>query len=219
MRVLGRAATSTLMVLMSFLLGCWVAAPSYAVTYSRTAIAAYADRYSCNGFECRNSAYRSFAGTDCTNFASQAQFAGGLPKDPSYPYYWFYYNESDYTATWTVVLSFKSYMVDQAAHATILSTTMNATYTSASKGDVYMYDWGRGDGYSHLSISPGFGAFANYYDSAKAMNYRSVTSGSGDWLDQHSTDRYHAPWNWGYWTERDATVRSKMRTVIIHFRY
>lgn len=208
-------------VLLAFAVGVVASASvAYAYSYNRSDAKAYADRYSCNYSQCRNSNYVSF-GSDCTNFVSQALKAGGLPQERHAWYEskpeWFYANSSTYSKSWTVVSYFKNYMVNQRSRAVIWGTTMNARYNASYTGDVFMYDWGTGDGYSHLSFHPGYGTFPSYYDSHYSKNYSSVTGGYGDFLDQHSRDRYHAPWNWGYWVERNSTTRSKMRTVIIHF--
>jgi hypothetical protein len=42
------------------------------------------------------------------------------------------------------------------------SVTMSSAYTSAEAGDVYMCDWGRGAGWSDVSIETGLGTFANW---------------------------------------------------------
>jgi hypothetical protein len=60
-----------------------------------------------------------------------------------------------------------------------------------------MWDWGKGEGYSHLQIEVGW-------------------DGSGDKINQHTYDRYHYPWNWGYQNEHDSRIRQKMRAVVIH---
>ena len=79
-----------------------------------------------------------------------------------------------------------------------------------------MYDWGRGEGYSHMAISTNSGTFANYADTNGP--YYAVTGGSGDRIAQHSTDRVDSPWNWGYWTENSWSVVQNMRTKVLHLQ-
>ncbi len=94
---------------------------------------------------------------------------------------------------------------------------MGAKFSGATAGggDVYVYDWGRGEGYSHVSYSTGKWFFADYFDRANGVNYLEITGGSGDMMSQHSTNREKAPWNYGYQIERDPTVRAKMRTMVL----
>lgn len=94
---------------------------------------------------------------------------------------------------------------------------MSSAYTSAEAGDVYMYDWGRGEGWSQVSIETGWGTFANWSDNGKA--YSSVTGGSGDYINQHTTDRWHSPWNWGYWTETSPTIRASIEDSHLALQY
>jgi hypothetical protein len=47
-----------------------------------------------------------------------------------------------------------------------------------------MYDWGKGKSFSHLSVVTGWGARFPAYS----------RDGQGDYMDQHTNDRYHAPW-------------------------
>lgn len=120
-----------------------------ASTYNPTLARNYSNTYTCNGSNCRNSAYVNLGGTDCTNFVSQALKAGNFPTSAG----WYYSNGTIHSASWVQVAAFKNFMVDQAQYAYIASPGMTSTYTTASIGDVYMYDWGHGDGYSHLSFA------------------------------------------------------------------
>jgi len=106
-------------------------------------------------------------------------------------------------------------MVGYSHRASYVSVTMGAAYTAASKGDVYLYDWGKGNGCSHASMETKWGDYINYYDPVIERNYNSVTGGEGDKMAQHTTDRDGAPRNWGYHIEYDPTVKAKMRTVIM----
>jgi len=68
----------------------------------------------------------------------------------------------------------------------------------------------------HVSLASGWGDFANYYDADHDKTYESVTGGYGDYVSHHTTDRDYAPWNWGYWTQRNVITRSKMLTWVVH---
>jgi hypothetical protein len=67
-----------------------------------------------------------------------------------------------------------------------------ATFTPATRSDAYLYDWGRGGGWSHLALAMG-------------------ATSAGDKLVQHSRDRWGDYWNIGYRTENDPVVRSRMK--------
>lgn len=203
-----------ILALVAYLIGSLVStAPAGAVTmtYNRAGAVAYANRWSQNGANLMNpQAYR--LGNDCTNYVSQSVHGGSVAYDMGsgadigwYPHY----------QAWDAVHSFDYFWHQLHAKVTYESVTMSAAYTAAEAGDVYMYDWGRGEGWSHVSIETGFGAFASWSENGKP--YSSVTGGSGDYINQHTTDRYHSPWNWGYWTESSPTVRAQMRTIILHF--
>jgi hypothetical protein len=187
------------------------AAQAATMTYNRSGAVAYANRWAANGQNLMNpQAYR--LGNDCTNFVSQSVHGGSVAYDMGggadigwYPHY----------QSWDAVHMFDYFWHQLQGKVTYLSVTMSSAYTSAEAGDVYMYDWGRGEGWSHVSIETGWGAFANWSDSGKT--YSSVTGGSGDYINQHTTDRWHSPWNWGYWTETSPTIRASMKTVILHF--
>lgn len=176
------------------------------VTYNRTAAVAYADLYSCNGTQCRNPSYASF-GSDCTNFASQTLHAGGQP---------YIYNNAagtspewrPYLTTWNTVSGFLAYWRNTrsiVSSFTVIDKTND--YTPAANGDFYAYDWGKGDGISHLSIEAGYGVYNSDYG-----------SGRGDFMDQHSTDRHHAPYNWGYRHPDSSVDPSKMKIYLVHLK-
>lgn len=179
-------------------------------TYSGSSAATYAKKYACNGANCSNPAFDRYE-NDCANFVSQALAAGGMPIRNSGSVTW-----APGSAAWVNVSQWLFFM-DSIAHRIDhgVKPSMGAAYTPASKGDVYLYDWGEGNGYSHLSIATRWGDFTNYYDSTKNRNYNQVTGGHGDKIAQHTTDRDGAPWNWGYQTQRDPKIRAKMRTVLL----
>ena len=213
MKRAGRIIGALLAGILGFLIA---AAPAWAAL-DRTAAKDYSNRYSCNSVQCRNGAYKDFGDSDCTNFVSQTMKAGGIVQyDAFWPWQreWYYSSSTNYSGSWVGVSKFVDFMLGERGATYVSPSSMSARYTPASIGDVYMYDWGRGAGWSHLSTSPGFGTFPSYYDSTYAKNYNTVTGGTGDYLNQHSRDRYHAPWNWGYWAERDSTTRARMKTLV-----
>ncbi len=191
-------------------------------------VVAYAHKYACNtasgaNGKCYNSAYLSF-GADCTNFVSQALYAGGMPMErhSTIEYWkseWFYDKSNDkHAKAWTSVQYFQDYFKNAKSYGTwIRASSMGAQYTPAARGDIYMYNWGRGEGWSHLAIETGFGQFADFVDHSTGRRYRSVTSGSGDYISQHVTDRDYSPWNWGYQTETNPKYRRAMDTIILHW--
>lgn len=207
---------------VAFVVGSTVAPHAVAATtsYDRAAAAAYALKYACNGKDCRHTGYPSH-GADCTNFASQVLTAGGKKGVYSGSKIWYFLTKSTQSKSWNENTAFEAFWTESGKNRstqTSYASKMSNKYTNAARGDVYVYDWGRGHGWSHLSVSAGFGEFANYYDSGAKRNYRSITDGRGDFIAQHTTDRVKSPWNWGYWTEKDLTVRAKMRTKIIHIK-
>jgi hypothetical protein len=203
-----------ILALAVYLTGSLLSTPpagAITMTYNRAGAVAAANHWSANGYNMTNPSYYRL-GNDCTNFVSQSVHGGGVAYDVGgganigwYPHY----------IAWDAVHWFDYYWHQLHAKVTYESVTMNAAYTSAEAGDVYMYDWGRGEGWSHVSIEAGFGGFASWTENGRS--YSSVTGGSGDYIDQHTTDRWHSPWNWGYWTETSPTIRAKMKTIILHF--
>lgn len=214
-RKLSLRAAQFLAVVLALFLGVAVAAPATAAgTYDRTAAAQYAQKYSCNeNTSCRNSKFKSM-GADCTNFVSQTLWAGGKSMYQGKGATWAWITRDNYTNSWVQVPKMREFL-NEKGRSTVLSVNMDGSFTAAKKGDLYMYDWGKGSGWSHLSIETGNGTFANIVDSHTKKNYRSITGGKGDYIAQHTTDRDGSPWNWGYQTEKDPKIKKKMKTVLI----
>jgi len=61
-----------------------------------------------------------------------------------------------------------------------------------------------------LSFSAGFGAFSSLY--------ASYEGGSGDYVDQHSTDRYHSPYNYGYLHPDSSTNPATMKIYLLSMK-
>lgn len=112
------------------------ATPSYSGT-NRTAIARYAYKYAIN----HNSSYKYINGADCTNFASQAVYAGGVPSSS----YW-----SSYSSAWVNVPQFYNYMSNNGYLSGGNSTDDTST------GDVVQWKHSWKADYSHSTIVTGY---------------------------------------------------------------
>jgi cell wall-associated NlpC family hydrolase len=127
----------------------------------------------------RDFPYSPIAGTDCTNFVSQAwHFGGGLAQTSS----WFVVSEGwarYFSPPWAAARNFAEYQVNRRKIATYRKDNPAKAYNTALPGDAILYDWGTGEGWSHLAIEVGW-------------------DGAGDFIDQHTKDRFHSPWNLGY---------------------
>jgi hypothetical protein len=202
--------------------------PAQALTYDRAAANYYAHMHSDNLNETkRNPDYDNLGDTDCTNFVSQILFAGGFPKitgSSNNDVNWFqrktqflWVKGFESSKSWVSVSALLLQLDLSGRLASITVPSMTGKYSGAniSGGDLYMYDWGTGDGWSHLSYSTGRGPYLNFYDPEKKMNYLDVNLGSGDRMSQHSSDRDYAPWNWGFQTQTNPTIRAKMRTLVL----
>ena len=155
----------------------------------------------------RNSKYPDFGGTDCTNFVSQALYAGGydmVDGAEDSPYAWWirknWYFRYDYTLSWSVAKELRKFLLNDTPGATAEgsapgSSTNYWTPTNVTSGDVLFYNWGQGEGISHTAMQTGYGDDPN-------------SNLSGNYVNQHSNDRRHAFWSLkpynSYW--RDTTI-------------
>ena len=187
-------------VLSAMLSGTIFVQPAAATTNNPpngVAASEYADQWAVS----RNSGYTSY-GNDCTNFVSQAMSAGGFR--------WIYDQDSGAYDWHTGILSWYNVVgfIDAFSHlkraARITQWPASDSYTPAAVGDVYIYDWGQGDGMSHLALETGFGQRGPGYTS----------DGLGDYIDQHTNDRYHAPWNYGY-LHPDSTINTANMAIYV----
>lgn len=210
-----------LLATLSFL-GTQAVLPAQAYVLNRSAAVTYAKTYSSNGTWARNPSYVNLGATDCTNFASQVMAAGGIPQVLTGPVsaQWWYGTSSAgaFSSSWSHVSDLYNFLVNANHVGSFIFPAMNAKYSGASGGDIYFYDWGRGDGYSHVAVSTNSGAFATFMDPSYGVSYASITGGSGDRIAQHSTDRVDSPWNLGWWEETNPTYKANMRTKIIHLQ-
>ena len=194
---------------------------AYAI--SRTSEVAYAHQFSCNrDTSCRNGAWHDFGSVDCTNFVSQAMDAAGYGQihtgtsNNQWFFDWGLFGSHSNSPSWSSASQLMLHLIYTGRVTTTFAPAMSAKYSGATQGDLYFYDWGKGEGWSHTAISTGSGNFSSFYDPIDKIYYSAVTGGSGDRIAQHSTDRDNSPWNLGYWLETDLTARGKMKTVVYH---
>jgi len=172
--------------------------------YNGAAAAAYADTY----WQNFNSAWPSFAnnGGDCTNFVSQALFAGGIAMRPSPAYSgaaaWYMIKNKhrwSYAASWVNSQDNGVFLLQHLTGVTEVASVDGAAPgqvvpDNASQGDIVLYDFNNDGIYDHEAII-------------------TASDGSGwDLVDSHTNNRYHA-----YWTL--AQVNSSWATthiVVLH---
>lgn len=117
----------------------------------RTKVSNYALQWSNNSQHngLRNPYYREF-GNDCTNFVSQAVYAGGWYMDNPYYYGQWYYSDSYVPPAWSVTDNFVNYAV-ASGRATRLSLA------SAALGDILIFDNTPYGDVDHLGVITGIG--------------------------------------------------------------
>jgi len=172
------------------------ATPSPSSGYNGAAAATYADQY----WSTYNPQWPSYAtsGGDCTNFVSQALYAGGIAMRTNPPYsgtaVWYMLGapaNPNPSASW-INANDNSTFLGAALPATKIGTYtgLGPTVTQASgasQGDVISYDW-NGDGVvDHQAV---------------------VVTPDGQSVDAHTNNRYHA-----YWTL--AQYNAQWQTTII----
>jgi hypothetical protein len=199
-----------LAVSVFFLAVLALALASAASAYNGAAAASYADTY----WQNYNSAWPSFAGSggDCTNFVSQALYAGGIGMRTSPTY--------SGTSAWYMVQKKKrwSYSTswvnaqDQSIFAlqSLPGVTQVASYyglapgatapDDAQQGDVVLYDWNDDGVYDHEAI----------VTASDGANPDGTTN--WDLVDAHTNDRYHAYWTLAQYNASWATTR----IVVLH---
>jgi cell wall-associated NlpC family hydrolase len=147
----------------------------------------------------RTGAWAPIGGTDCTNFVSQAWFWGGGVNMNT----WWFLRQSgggrEWSHAWAVARTFARYAVMDRKIAVWRYADVTQPFNAADRGDVILYDWGKGEGWSHVAIEVGWNA-------------------NGDYINQHTADRYHSPWNRGYL--HDLRFRPKYaplnKAIIVH---
>jgi Putative amidase domain len=184
-----------------------VSAPSTgfaASGYSGAAAAAYADKY----WQTYNTAWPSFAnsGGDCTNFVSQALYAGGIAMRLSPQYSgnaaWYMVGSKhrwSYAAPWVNAQDNSIFALQHLPGVTQVATYYGVApgqtvADNATQGDIVLYDFNNDGVYDHEAI-----VVAN--------------DGTGwDLVDAHTNNRYHV-----YWTlAQDNASWATTRIVVLH---
>lgn len=194
-----------LIALLGVLLG--VSAPSTgfaASSYNGAAAAAYADTY----WQSYNPAWPSFArsGGDCTNFVSQALFAGGLNMRLSPPYSgnaaWYMTKTKrrwSYSAPWVNAQDNSIFALGQLPGVTQVASYYGVApgqkvADNATQGDIVLYDFNNDGIYDHEAIVV-------------------ASDGTGwDLVDAHTNNRYHVYWTLAQLNASWATTR----IVVLH---
>jgi cell wall-associated NlpC family hydrolase len=153
------------------------------LAYDNINAAIYADNWALS----RNSKYPNFS-SDCTNFVSQALHEGGKISF-DYAGGWFcyknWYGGFSYGKPWSVAVYHQIWLIENEG-GTIVGmwgpTQQGDINYSLRFGDVLIYDWGTGEGWSHAAI------VTDYGQDPHSPHY-------GDLQDQHTTDRKWAIWH------------------------
>lgn len=174
------------------------ASTSPASAYSGSAASSYADTYALTP----NSAMYPVFSSDCTNFVSQAAYAGGYPfrnfeQNAGSDTSWWIYNASSngqnfsWSDSWAVADGYYNFLMADNPGGVPEGTapgTSNAYWTPSAvvDGDVLFYDWGQGLGISHSTMQVGYGVDPNMYPNQVW---------DGNYVDEHTSNRYHAFWS------------------------
>jgi len=179
-----------------------ISSPSIAVAasgYNGAAAAAYADAY----WQSYNQAWPSFAnsGGDCTNFVSQALYAGGITMRTTPTYTgnaaWFMLKTKhrwSYALPWINAQDNSIFALQHLAGVTQVASYYGvapgqAVADNASQGDIVLYDFNNDGVYDHEAI---------------------ITASDGtswDLVDAHTNNRYHAYWTLAQYNASWATTR------------
>lgn len=148
--------------------------------------------------------YRPFGDSDCTNFVSQAwHLGGGLRRKIGWrirPIRGLGLGARSATPAWAAVRNFVDYMVNQRQTSRLIAADVTSSnLPGAAIADAVEYDWGEGEGWSHLAI-------------VVKVDTRI------DNISQHSRNRRQSYWNRGWREQLDPTIRSRMRARIVHLR-
>ncbi|WMN01888.1 amidase domain-containing protein [Rhodococcus erythropolis] len=190
--------------------------------YNRDNALAYADRWSSTdpASNLHNPDFPDYSqsnsanGGDCTNFVSQAIYAGGIPltgpHDPvggltnrAQPNIWNFYTQPTggrgTSYTWGGEPNFLNYLthpnINGVTTGKIVGTTNARSDKLAplapfgvQKGDLLFYDWGTGAGIDHVMIVAGLDRPTNN----DGLAYQNATV-----VDGHTSNRHHALWSIG----------------------
>jgi hypothetical protein len=201
--------TSRLVLVVLALAALSAATSSAAVAYNGATAATYADTY----WQSYSPDWPSFAkkGGDCTNFVSQALYAGGIAMRPSPPYTgdaaWYMLQSKG--RRWSTSLSWIN-VQSQRAFLQSLGATEVASYygvapgslvpSNAAQGDVVLYDWDDDGVYDHESIV------------VASDGSNPDATPNWDLVDAHTNNRYHAYWTLAQYNASWATTQ----IVVLH---
>ncbi len=153
----------------------------------------------------RTGLYAPVSGADCTAFVSQVWHLGGGLRMTGR---WFIKQQTFLglstrridTWSWALVRNFVDYMVNKRQIARLITATPSAAHLPAGTGigDAVEYDWGEGEGWSHLAIVVG------------------LNTNKDDTIDQHSHPRLNRTWRRGWLDQQNANARANMRTRVVH---
>lgn len=170
---------------------------TFASSYDRNVAVNYANTYATNP----NSINWPVYSEDCTNFASQVLYAGGLPMNVYYNLhtgvaetttndsFWFYRNGA-YSYSWQVSWDLWNYLLNSGNGSHVGTYNGNIgdnQYNTLAGGDLIGYNWGDSVGKqhpgqpTHWSVEAGYGT-------------DSSSDWTGDYVDEHTSNRYHAYW-------------------------
>ncbi len=184
------AMTISLAVLLSTILTITTSHErAVAGIYNRSAAVAYADQWSANDPDSvRNPDYPNF-GNDCTNFASQVLYAGGMPTQGSresacYPEDWWkpysLFGFWHWPHSWSVAECQRQRM---AMYSSQFQLWASSEIYNQQGGDILQIaeDWGPTPTHSRVIIGPGYDIVNGYWYSQL--------------ISQHTTDRKRRFWN------------------------
>jgi hypothetical protein len=202
-----------LLLTVALLVPLLAVTPARAATgYNGAAAAAYADTY----WSTYNTAWPNFAkkGGDCTNFVSQALYAGGISMRTDPPYSgsaaWFMTQSGrktwSYSTSWVNAQDDSAFLEQNLAGVTVVASYYGVAPgqlvpDNASQGDVVLYDWNNDGVFDHESI-------------VTASDGTTNADGTTNWdlVDAHTTNRYHAYWTLAGYNSSWATTR----IVVLH---
>jgi hypothetical protein len=183
--------------------GTATATPTSTATtgYSGAKAASYANLY----WSSYNPAYPSFAnqGGDCTDFVSQALYAGGIVMRPSPPYSgnasWFMISNGgqwSYSAPWVNANDNNIFLVQHLPGVTQVASYVGVqpgqnVASHASQGDVVLYDWNNDGIYDHEAL---------------------ISTIDGQAVDAHTSDRHDQYWTLAQFNTQWATTH----LIVLH---
>jgi hypothetical protein len=124
-------------------------------TYNGLAAAQYAGYWALNVCDIARGPCFDLRGDDCTNFASKSLAAGGFPMDNTWFASWNWWTmEWTWSTEWSVAPQLRAYLLDYGYGSEIGTDSGTSTnpITGLAPGDLLFYDWGQGEGISHVAV-------------------------------------------------------------------